>query len=87
MCYDSYDTISIAYILEFVNIFVGGDYMRVQANHDLRAELRAAAIPLWAVAEKLGCCENTVIRKLRTELSAEDKQAFVQAIKDIKAGS
>lgn len=56
-----------------------------KANAELRAELRAANIPFWAIAEKLGVCENTIIRRMRTELSNEHKQAIKQAIAELKA--
>lgn len=56
-----------------------------KANGELRAELKAANIPLWRIAEKLGVHENTVIRRMRTELSSENLQAFKKALTEIKA--
>lgn len=56
-----------------------------KANRELRAELKAANIPLWRIAEKLGVHENTVIRRMRTELSSENLQAFKKALTEIKA--
>lgn len=57
----------------------------LKANGELRAELKAANIPLWRIAEKLGVHENTVIRRMRTELSNENLQAFKKALAEIKA--
>ncbi len=56
-----------------------------KANTELRAELRAAKIPYWAIAERLGVHENTIIRRMRTELSENDRKAFKKAIAEIKA--
>lgn len=55
-----------------------------KANTELRAELRAANIPFWAIAEKLGVHENTVIRRMRTELSSDDRKAFEKALAELK---
>lgn len=44
------------------------------ANPEIREYLRIKQIPLWEAF--LNVCENTIIRWLRLELSAE-KQAFI----------
>ena len=54
-------------------------------NTEIRAELKAAKIPYWKVAEKLGVHENTIVRRMRTELSEDDRKAFYAAIAEIKA--
>ena len=55
-----------------------------KANIELRAELKAANIPYWRIAEVLGVHENTVIRRMRTPLSDTDRQAFDKAIAELK---
>lgn len=55
------------------------------SNSELRAELKTARIPYWKIAEKLGVHENTVVRRMRTELSEADRKAFYAAIAEIKA--
>ena len=42
--------------------------MKNTANQDLRNAAKAAKVPLWRIAEKLGCSEPTMTRKLRREL-------------------
>lgn len=54
-------------------------------NTEIRAELKAAKIPYWKVAEKLGVHENTIVRRMRKELSDDDRNAFCAAIVLIKA--
>ncbi|SFD14408.1 hypothetical protein [Ruminococcus albus] len=55
------------------------------SNSELRAELKAAKIAYWRIADKLGVHENTIIRKMRHELSDADRKAFYAAIAEIKA--
>lgn len=55
------------------------------SNSELRAELKAAKIPYWQIAGKLGVHENTIVRRMRTELSDADRKAFYDAIAEIKA--
>lgn len=55
-----------------------------KANIELRAELKAANIPYWRIAEVLGVHENTVIRRMRTELSSNDRAAFEKALAELK---
>lgn len=53
-------------------------------NADIRAELKAAKIPYWKIADKLGVHENTIVRRIRKELSEEDCKRFRAAIAEIK---
>lgn len=55
-----------------------------QANQDIRNAARAAKVPLWAIADKLEIGEISLIRKLRHELSDEDKQAIFKIIAELK---
>ncbi|MBO4867955.1 MAG: hypothetical protein J5582_15550 [Ruminococcus sp.] len=54
------------------------------ANKDIRVALKIADIPYWRVAEELGVSENTILRRMRTELTAEDRIKFLAAIDNIK---
>lgn len=65
----------------YENISRGGNLM---SNTELRAELKAAKIPYWKIADKLGVHENTVIRLMRHELSCEDRERINKAIAEIK---
>lgn len=53
-------------------------------NTEIRAELKAAKIPYWKIADKLGVHENTIIRRMRKELSEDDRKKFLAAIDTIK---
>lgn len=54
------------------------------SNTEIRAELKAAKIPYWKIADKLGVHENTIIRRMRKELSEEESKRFRAAIAEIK---
>lgn len=53
-------------------------------NTEIKAELKAAKIPYWKIADKLGVHENTIIRRMRKELSEEDCKRLRAAIAEIK---
>ncbi|MEA1962242.1 MAG: hypothetical protein U9N81_13410 [Bacillota bacterium] len=42
-------------------------------------------MPHWQIAKRLGCAESTFCRKLRDELSPEDKAKVRQAIMELGA--
>ena len=48
-------------------------------NEDIRTEAKRAGIRLWQIASRLGCAEATFSRKLRFELSTDEK-AKIRAI-------
>ena len=54
-------------------------------NVEIKAELKAAKIPYWKIADILGVHENTIMRKLRHELTDSDRMCFESAIALIKA--
>lgn len=43
-------------------------------NLDVRQEISAAGLKLWEVADALGICDSAFSRKLRHELSDDEKQ-------------
>lgn len=51
-----------------------------KANADIRTELKAKGIPVYAVADVMGVHENTLFRRLRHELSEQEKQKFISII-------
>ena len=57
--------------------------MRNTANRELRNAAKAAKVPLWRIAEKLGCSEPTMTRKLRRELPEEGKQQMLGIIEHL----
>lgn len=50
-------------------------------NHEIRMELKARNIPQWKLGELLGISENTIYKKLRNELSIEEKQHILDVIR------
>lgn len=42
-------------------------------NLDIRQEAKKAKVNLWQIAEQLGIVDSTFSRKLRKELSVEEK--------------
>ena len=54
-------------------------------NLDVRFRARAAGVALWKIAKALGIGENTLFRKLRRELTAEEKQQIFDVIKKLAA--
>lgn len=50
-------------------------------NNDLRTAAKNKGVPLWKIAKAAGISEATMTRKLRTELSKEEKARFLDLIK------
>ena len=57
--------------------------MKNTANQDLRNAAKAAKVPLWRIAEKLGCSEPTMTRTLRRELPEKQKQQMFGIIEHL----
>lgn len=53
-------------------------------NIEIRIAILQAGLKNWQVANKLGIYEESFSRKLRYELSKEEKQRVLQAIKELK---
>lgn len=56
------------------------------ANLELRRLAKAEGIPLWRIAEVLKISEPTMTRKLRRELSDEEKVEVSEIIQRLKGG-
>lgn len=54
-----------------------------KANADIRAELKAKSVPAYAVADVMGVHENTLFRRLRHELTEQEKQKFISIIDEL----
>ena len=52
----------------------------MQANQDIRRTAAGAGVKLWQVAEALGIADCSLSRKLRRELSAEEKKKVFEII-------
>ena len=54
-----------------------------KANIDIRTSINSAGIKYWQVADKLGMADGNFSRKLRKELSAEEKAKIKKIIKQL----
>ena len=54
------------------------------SNSDIRNLLKAKNIKHWKLADLLGVSETTLVRKLRKELSKEEKEEIFNIIKKEK---
>ena len=56
-----------------------------KCNVDIRTSAIKSNVFLWELANELGISEPTITRKLRAELSAEEKNRYLEAIAKISA--
>ena len=52
-------------------------------NKEIKEIIRNANLFQWQIAEGLGICETTFCRKLRKELSSEEKQRIIDIIEKL----
>lgn len=57
--------------------------MTIKNNLDIREEVKKAGLRYWQIAETLNIHENTLCRRLRKELSNQEKEKIRQAINTI----
>lgn len=55
------------------------------ANTDIREKAKANNVLLWQIAEKLNITDATFSRKLRVELSKDEKTKIFSVIDSLKA--
>ena len=53
-------------------------------NIEIREAAKAAGVKLWQIADKLGITDGNFSRKLRKELTAEEKTKIRAIIAEIK---
>lgn len=59
----------------------------IKANMDIRQAAKATpTVPLWKVAEKMEICEVTLVKRLRFELSRQQKDEIFGIIAGLKEG-
>ena len=56
-------------------------------NVDIKTEAMNAGVRLWQIADKLGINDSSLSRKLRKELSSEEKAKIRAIIADLKGVS
>ena len=57
----------------------------IKANADVRIAAKKAGVFLYQIAAAMGISEPTMTRKLRFELSKQEKKPIFKAIRDIEA--
>ena len=53
-------------------------------NIDIREVARSSGVKLWEIGDVLGVCDSSFSRKLRKELSEEEKQNILEIIERIR---
>ena len=61
--------------------------MKRRPNDDVREYAKKHDVRLWQVAESLGISDSMLSKRLRHDLSAEDKEEIYEAIRTISAQS
>ena len=56
-----------------------------KANSEIRTAMQNNKIPAWAIGAEIGVHENTVLRRLRFELSEQEKQKYLSIIEKLSA--
>lgn len=55
-----------------------------KANNDLRMFAKGCGVPLWAIADKMGISDQTLLRNWRKELAENDKKSVKNIIEQLK---
>lgn len=55
------------------------------ANQDIRRAAGAAGVRLWQIAGELGITDSYLSRKMRVELTADEKKKVLQIIQTLSA--
>ena len=53
------------------------------ANQEIRETAKAASVKLWQIADALGIADSNFSRKLRYELTEDEKQHIYKVISDL----
>lgn len=56
-----------------------------KANSEIRTAMQSRKVPAWAIGAEIGVHENTILRRLRFELSEQEKQKFMSIIDKLSA--
>ena len=51
-------------------------------NEEIRKAMKEHGISYWKLADALGVCENTIGRKLRHEITGEEKEKILSIIRN-----
>lgn len=56
-----------------------------KANDDIRQEIKCSGLKCWQIADALHISESTFTRRLRHEMSAEEKKELRRIIRELSA--
>lgn len=56
-------------------------------NSDIRIKAKESGVYMWQIAAKLNICDMTLVRKLRHELSDEEKAKIFAIIEELAANN
>lgn len=59
----------------------------MEKNSDIRNEAKKAGVRLWQIAERLNITDSNFSRKLRKELTVEEKAKIRSIINEIKGAA
>lgn len=59
--------------------------MSTKKNQDIRQFAKDRGVKQWEIADKLGCTESVLCRKMRLELPEKEKIKIIQIINDISS--
>lgn len=57
-----------------------------QSNSDIRKDVKQVGLKLWQIADRLGITDGNFSRKLRKELTPQDKAKIRAIINELKGG-
>jgi lambda repressor-like predicted transcriptional regulator len=60
---------------------------KIMHNEDIRAEIKAAGLKLWHIAARLGMNDGNLSRKLRHELSPDQKSKIRRIIAELRGSN
>lgn len=60
--------------------------MRTQKNEKIRQLAKEYGVKLWEIADKLGCADATLSRKLRRELPEKERERILEIIRELGGG-
>lgn len=59
----------------------------MKANIDIRMKAMESGVSLWRIASRLGLSESTFSRRLRREMSEDERQQIYAAINELSSAS
>lgn len=68
------------------NIYLKGGNHMLETNQDIRQATKKAGLKLWQIADRLNLNDGNFSRKLRKELTSDQKQTIFAIINELVKG-